>query len=253
MPLSSAYRAFAEPGDTLDVEIGAVEPMSVSPTCSYSLLTRCLYRGPLRVEGARKKMRSRNELIAAVSARTPVDDRERACINEFLTELGRLGDELFDEHANPVHVTASALIVGPRGIVLHRHKVLGTWVAPGGHIDPGEASSEAVVREASEETGLTVRHPDGVPNLVHVDVHPGPRGHTHLDLRYVLDGGDADPAPPPDESQDVAWFGWDDALAITEPHMKGIVAHLSTMHRRAPLPTVAREVRNTGIRADGGI
>jgi hypothetical protein len=36
----------------------------------------------------------------------------------------------------------------------------------------------------------------GVPELIHVDVHEGGRGHTHLDLRYLIDGGDADPTRP---------------------------------------------------------
>jgi 8-oxo-dGTP pyrophosphatase MutT (NUDIX family) len=173
-------------------------------------------------------MISKDELATAVRARNPVDDREQAAIEEFLVELSRLGDDLFDEHRNPVHVTASAVIVGPRGVVLHRHKVLGTWVAPGGHIDTGEAPWDAVVREAAEETGLAVRHFDDVPTLIHVDVHLGPRGHTHLDLRYLLDGGDADPAPPSHESQAVAWFSWGEALAITEPCMRGILTFLST-------------------------
>ena len=131
---------------------------------------------------------------------------------------------------NPVHVTATGLIVGARGIVLHRHRILGTWVAPGGHIDVGEAPRDAAVREASEETGMIVGHVDGVPNLVHVDVHPGPRGHTHLDLRYLLEGGDADPSPPPEESQEVAWFSWDEAVAITELHLKGIIRVLAPPH-----------------------
>jgi 8-oxo-dGTP pyrophosphatase MutT (NUDIX family) len=168
------------------------------------------------------------ELVAAVRARAPVDSREQACIAEFLTRLDQLGDDWFDEHANPVHVTVTGLIVGARGIVLHRHRILGTWVAPGGHIDAGESPLDAVVREAGEETGMIVGHVDGVPNLVHVDVHPGPREHTHFDLRYLLDGGSADPDPPPGKSQEVAWFRWDDALAITEAHMKGIIRVLST-------------------------
>ena len=45
------------------------------------------------------------------------------------------------------------------------------------------------------------------PPLAHLDVHAGGRGHTHLDLRYLLAvDGDDEPAPPAGESQDVRWF-----------------------------------------------
>ena len=57
----------------------------------------------------------RDEIDAAVRTRTPVDDREKVAVEEFLAVLERLGEDPFDEHANPVHVTASALIVGRRG------------------------------------------------------------------------------------------------------------------------------------------
>jgi len=172
----------------------------------------------------------KQKVMAAVRARTPVDDREQMCIEQFLTEIDRLGENAFDENADPVHVTTSGLIVGRRGVVLHRHRILGIWVAPGGHIDPGETPWDAVLREATEETGLVVAHAAGTPNLVHVDVHDGPHGHTHLDLRYLLRGGDADPTPPLDESQEVAWFSWADALSITQPCMAGILRHLSKTH-----------------------
>jgi 8-oxo-dGTP pyrophosphatase MutT (NUDIX family) len=124
-------------------------------------------------------------------------------------------------------VTASALIVGPRGLVLHCHRYLRIWVAPGGHIDAGEEPWDAAVREAAEETGLPVVLLDHSPDLAHLDVHPGPRGHTHLDLRHLASGGDADPHPPPDESQQIGWFSWTEALAITEPCMAGIIDHLA--------------------------
>ena len=42
--------------------------------------------------------------------------------------------------------------------------------------------------------------------------HPGGRGHTHLDLRYVVNGGDADPNPPEGESQEVEWLDWPAAI-----------------------------------------
>jgi 8-oxo-dGTP pyrophosphatase MutT (NUDIX family) len=172
----------------------------------------------------------RDQVLATVRARTPVDARERASIRRFLTDFTRLTDP-FSEHAGPVHVTGSGLVVGPRGIVLHRHRILGTWVEPGGHVDPGETPWEAAVRETVEETGLTVAHPSGGPELVHVDVHPGPRGHMHLDLRYLLDG-DGEPKPLPGESQEVAWFSWDEALTISQPSMRGILHALAATTRR---------------------
>jgi 8-oxo-dGTP pyrophosphatase MutT (NUDIX family) len=171
------------------------------------------------------------QVLADVIAREPIDDRERRSIEQFVAEAERL-EHPFDEHADPVHITASALVVGRRGIVLHRHRVLGIWVQPGGHIDPGELPWESAVRETIEETGLPARLVgDGRPPLAHVDVHPGPRGHTHLDLRYLVEAGDADPSPPPEESQDVAWLDWPEALDLAEPGMAGILNDLAA--RRA--------------------
>ncbi len=167
---------------------------------------------------------------ADVLARDPVDDRELRSIERFVAEIDRLPSPL-DQDADPVHVTGSAFIVGPRGIVLLRHRRLGIWVQPGGHIDAGETPWDAARREAHEETGMDVRFADvddtGRPRLAHVDVHDGGRGHLHLDLRYLFDGGDADPAPPAGESQDVHWFAWPEALATAEAGMAGVLAHLA--------------------------
>jgi 8-oxo-dGTP pyrophosphatase MutT (NUDIX family) len=155
----------------------------------------------------------REAVRAAVTARTPIDDAERDSIATFLRHLDELAHP-FDEHADPVHVTGSAFVVGPRGVVLLHHKRMGMWLQPGGHIDPGETPWDGALREATEETGLACRFADDPPRLVHADVHPGPRGHLHLDLRYLVDGGDADPQPPEGESQLVGWFHWDAAIEL---------------------------------------
>ena len=33
------------------------------------------------------------------------------------------------------------------------------WIGVGGHVEPGEAFTKAVIREVWEETGLTIEHP----------------------------------------------------------------------------------------------
>ncbi|HUP84836.1 MAG TPA: NUDIX domain-containing protein [Acidimicrobiales bacterium] len=167
------------------------------------------------------------ELIAAITARTPVDERERRSIERFAVELARL-ERPFDEDADPVHVTASAIVIGHRGVVLHLHKRMQLWLQPGGHLDPGEHPAEAALREAIEETGLALHHATTPPMIAHVDAHDGPKGHFHLDVRYVLvaDDPDADPAPPPDESQECRWFDWDEAVAASDAGLSGALRAL---------------------------
>lgn len=153
-------------------------------------------------------------VLAEVAAFAPVTEREIASRERFLAELGRLTDP-FSRTADPVHVTGSAIVSGPRGTVLHWHKRLGGWMQPGGHVDPGEAPWQAAVRETVEETGLPVRHPGTGPLLIHLDAHPaGP--HFHLDLRYLLLSDDAEPSPPPGESQQVSWFALAEAIELAD-------------------------------------
>ena len=167
----------------------------------------------------------------SVAARTPIDAAEARSIDRLLAEFDRL-DDPFAEHADPVHATGSAIVVGPRGVVLLRHKRLGLWLQPGGHIHAGETPWDGARREAAEETGLDVAFADvdddGVPRLVHVDVHPGGRGHTHLDLRYLVRAGDADPNPPEGESQEIGWFSWLDAIErASDDRLTALLAHLA--------------------------
>ena len=81
---------------------------------------------------------STEDLRALVEGHEPASPREVAARERFLSALGQLAAPC-DEHAGPTHVTASGIVVGRRGTVLHRHKKLGIWMQPGGHIDPGEA------------------------------------------------------------------------------------------------------------------
>jgi len=160
------------------------------------------------VTGELERLRGQIELLE------PVNEREARSISALLDRLA-WPDDPFDEHQHEHHVTASAFVISTRGVILHRHKRLGIWVQPGGHVDPGETPEEAALRETREETGLRVHHLEPA-TLFHVDVHPGPRAHTHYDLRYVLRAAPDDPRPSEDESQEVYWFDYDEAVQRCE-------------------------------------
>jgi 8-oxo-dGTP pyrophosphatase MutT (NUDIX family) len=145
--------------------------------------------------------------------------------------MDRLADP-FDRHAGPVHLTGSGIVSGPRGTVLHMHRSLHLWLQPGGHLETGEPPWEAALRETAEETGLPVRHPVAGPFLVHLDAHPA-NAHFHLDLRYLLLCDDAEPAPAAGESQEVRWFGLDEAMAIADA---GLVDGLRRLDQLGPGP-----------------
>lgn len=138
-------------------------------------------------------------------------------------------------------MTASAFVVSSRGIVLHRHRLLGIWIQPGGHVDAGECPEDAALRETFEETGLLAQHFDPV-ELFHVDVHPGPPGHRgphehlHFDLRYALAAPPLDPSPSLGESPEVEWFAFDAAATRCEPALAPAIAKLARWY-------LARDVR----------
>ena len=159
-------------------------------------------------------------LRAAIEAHQPGDEREAASRATFLAGLDSL-ERPFDENADLTHVTGSGIVVGPRGVILHKHRRLKMWMQPGGHIEPGETAADAALRESGEETGLSLSHPPGGPVMVHVDVHPAANGHVHLDVRYLMFAPDQDPAPPPNESQEVAWFSWDEAMEMADDSLVG--------------------------------
>ena len=160
-----------------------------------------------------------------LSDHEPIDDRERESVKTFC-ELAPKLQAPFDEYSDPTHVTASAIVVGKPGVVLHLHKRLNMWLQPGGHIDSGEPIQDAAMREAREETGLELQH-FGVEKIksrfIHLDVHPGPRGHTHLDVRFLLLATNETFAPAAGESQQVKWFSFADALRVSEDGARGAI------------------------------
>ena len=111
-----------------------------------------------------------------------------------------------------VRVSAGALVDGDRVLLGHRSPTRrwypDVWDLPGGHLEPGETSRDALDRELREELGVTVRsaHPlqevrivDDVLDQVVV-----------LDVWVVTDWSGTPVNRLPEEHDALAWFTVDD-------------------------------------------
>jgi 8-oxo-dGTP pyrophosphatase MutT (NUDIX family) len=99
------------------------------------------------------------------------------------------------------HFTASGIIISDDfdHVLLIEHRKLGCWLYPGGHIDPDEDPVQAVLREVSEETGITCQitaetrfsHPEttvlAAPFTICVQDIPGDATHQHIDMVYLYE------------------------------------------------------------------
>jgi 8-oxo-dGTP pyrophosphatase MutT (NUDIX family) len=56
--------------------------------------------------------------------------------------------------------TVAGFLIHDQKILLIKHKKLGIWLAPGGHIEADELPHQAAEREVWEETGIKVRAQD---------------------------------------------------------------------------------------------
>ena len=118
------------------------------------------------------------------------------------------------------HFTVAVFVVREKKVLLHRHRKLGMWLPPGGHIEEGELPDEAAVREVFEETGLRVElvgeRREDVSDPVQLYRPAGVQlenigpGHQHIDLIYFAKP--AGPAEIQDEftGEKVGWYGPED-------------------------------------------
>lgn len=138
-------------------------------------------------------MPSRSELIRLLTEYEPVDPDERRYRLEML-DLAAVSHDPFDRrHYAPGHFTASGFVVHPDGerVLLIHHAKIGTWLQPGGHIDPDDASIiGAARREIAEETGVVAVAPVS-HEIFDIDVHVFPQRadqpeHRHFDIRFAF-------------------------------------------------------------------
>jgi 8-oxo-dGTP diphosphatase len=109
-------------------------------------------------------------------------------------------------------LVCGVLVRDGRALLVHRSPdreiYPDVWDFPGGHVEEGESGPDALVRELAEELGVRVAPPVGDAGLV--------LETAAYRLRvWVIDAWDGVARNlQPEEHDDLAWFGLEDALAI---------------------------------------
>lgn len=120
----------------------------------------------------------------------PSDEAEAAHRDRMVNLLTAAADPFSRGHFAPGHFTASCYIIDGGGrLLLHHHRRLGRWLQMGGHVEAGESTARAALREGAEESGLRDLSLVG-EEIFDLDVHgiPAAKGepdHDHFDVRYL--------------------------------------------------------------------
>jgi 8-oxo-dGTP pyrophosphatase MutT (NUDIX family) len=146
--------------------------------------------------------------------------------------------------ANPLHITASALIVhSPTGRVLLRwHQRQQAWLQVGGHGDPGETDPlQIALREAREESALTDLRPwpDGPEAelwqvaVVNVPASSSEPAHQHADLRFLLATDEPDQARAETPGNPLRWLPVAEAIDFTsEANLRALLYRVQELFAR---------------------
>lgn len=117
------------------------------------------------------------------------------------------------EMATEHHRSAGGVVLAGDRILLIATQSGRRWQLPKGHIEEGESSEQAAVREVREETGVTGRVVARLPPIEYWYVEKG-RMRVHKQVDYFLldyvSGSAAD--FDRQEVSGAGWYSWDEAL-----------------------------------------
>ena len=153
------------------------------------------------------------------------EERDQALILKCLEQE----PDVFSRKNERCHMTASAWIVNPEKtrVLMAYHNLYQSWSWLGGHADGEEDLLSVALREAREESGLTMVRPVSRDifslEVLTVEGHEKKgqyvSSHLHLNITYLLEGREEEKLRiKPDENSGVAWFSPEEAVeASSEP------------------------------------
>ncbi len=140
-----------------------------------------------------------------------------------------------DRTDSPAPVLAVGAIIprGNRVLLIRRGKEpsAGLWTLPGGRVEPGETVRAALVREAREETGLTVT-PGPLVEIFEI-IQREPKGglqYHFVILDFLAQAAAAAEAQAGSDAAALAWVAWDEVGAYaTTAGLPGVLAKARTL------------------------
>ena len=150
----------------------------------------------------------RRKLLDSLKIYRNHHEEESDLIERFIVFLEE-NVNCFDRQNSIGHVTGSAWLLRPdhHCVLLTHHKKLNRWLQLGGHSDGESDTLRVAIREATEESGLTVRPLDKA--IFDIDIHEIPEReneptHLHFDVRFLLETAGTDFVVSL-ESNDLQW------------------------------------------------
>jgi len=160
------------------------------------------------------------EQLAAIIDATPA---ESAVSADFRARLG-LG-KLVKEQNEQSHFCVYFLPQNPatEEVFIVHHKKSGKWIAPGGHIEPGETVDQTLRREVREELGYELDDPQQywpfLLTITEIDNEPHQPCRRHYDIWHLLPTDGSDFEVDPREFHETRWLSIEAAREIvTDPN-----------------------------------
>ena len=174
-------------------------------------------------KGYRIRYRSLSLAWSLVESHTQVAmDNYRKSVEHIESLAKEMREEKLDEGRKNPSITVDGIVVRKnkkgKGILLvkrGKEPYRGMWALPGGFVEYGERTEDAVLREVNEETGIECE----ISALMTVASKPDrdPRGHT-ISVVYILEvKGDEEPNAG-DDAAKASWYDIDDLPPLAFDH-----------------------------------
>ena len=154
--------------------------------------------------------------INDITSYKPKNEQEMQDKKIILKYMDLFPENVLSRENEIAHITSSGFIINQnldKSLMIH-HNIRNTWAWTGGHADGDGNLLEVAIREAFEETGITVKalssqiaSIDILTVTGHIKRDTYVNSHLHLSIAYILIADERDaPIVKPDENSAVKWL-----------------------------------------------